>query len=153
MAIRTDVQEDAPGAIRRTTTPSAEVSLRPAAYFGYDPAQPWVEDRTRVAVGRDMDVAGRLVFTAPASIEGRFRGEVRSTELVVIAETGTIEGKVLAPRLLVLGELKGDIAGADRVVLGPGARVCGNIEARSLTICEGASLDGGVRMSGVASAR
>ncbi len=100
-----------------------------------------------------MDVAGRLVFTEPASIEGRFRGEVRSSDLVVIAETGVIEGKVFAPRLLVMGELRGDIAGAERVVLGPGSRVYGNIEVRSLTICEGAYFDGGVRMSGSTVAR
>jgi cytoskeletal protein CcmA (bactofilin family) len=33
------------------------------------------------------------------------------------------------------------------VVLGPRAKVFGNIEARSLTVSEGAYLDGNVRMS------
>ncbi len=153
MAIRTDSQNQASGAIRRDPNFVAEESLRPSALMPHEPGQAWVEDRTRVAVARDMNVAGRLIFNEPVTIEGRFRGEVRSSDLVVIGESGAIEGKVYAPRLLVMGELRGDIAGAERVVLGPRARVYGNIEVRRLTIREGAHLDGGVRMSGVAVAR
>ena len=46
-----------------------------------------------------------------------------------------------------MGELRGDLIGCDRVVIGPRAKVFGNIEARSLTVSEGAYLDGNVRMS------
>ncbi|HUY29042.1 MAG TPA: polymer-forming cytoskeletal protein [Candidatus Binataceae bacterium] len=119
-----------------------------AAKIPNDPGTSWVEERTRVAVGRNVNVSGRLVFHEPVRIEGRFRGEVSSAELVVISEEGTIEGKVRAPRLLIMGELRGDIVGSKRVVLGPHSRVDGNIEAESLTICEGAHFDGHVRMSG-----
>lgn len=107
----------------------------------------WAEARTRVAVGRNVNVSGKLIFQEPVRIEGHFRGEVRSLDLVVVGEEGMIEGKVLAPRLLVMGELRGDVVGCDRVVLGPRARFFGNIEARSLTIAEGAHLDGNVRMT------
>jgi cytoskeletal protein CcmA (bactofilin family) len=120
---------------------------RQATNIPNEPAASWVEERTRVAVGRNVNVSGRLVFSEPVRIEGRFRGEVSSAELVVISEGATIEGKVRAPRLLIMGELRGDIAGARRVVLGPQSRVDGNIESESLTICEGAHFDGHVRMS------
>jgi len=110
------------------------------------PAQAWVEERTRVAVARHITVSGRLVFHEPVRIEGIFRGEVSSVDLVVISAEGNIEGRVRAPRLLVLGELHGDIINAERVVLGPRCRVNGRIEARRLTICEGATLNGDVRM-------
>ncbi len=120
---------------------------RPATNIPNEPAVAWVEERTRVAVGRNVNVSGRLVFHEPVRIEGRFRGEVSSAELVVISEGATIEGKIRAPRLLVMGELRGDIAAAKRVVLGPNSRVDGNIETDSLTICEGAHFDGHVRMT------
>jgi cytoskeletal protein CcmA (bactofilin family) len=106
----------------------------------------WVEERTRVAVGRNINVSGRLIFHEPVRIEGRFRGEVSSAELVVIAEEGTIEGKVHAPRLLIMGELRGDVVASKRVVLGPHARVHGNIEAENLAINEGAHFYGHVQM-------
>jgi cytoskeletal protein CcmA (bactofilin family) len=109
----------------------------------------WAEERTRVAVGRNVNVSGKLIFHEPVRIEGRFRGEVRSVELVVVGEEGMIEGKVCAPRLLVMGELRGDVVGCDRVVLGPRAKFFGNIETRNLTVSEGAHLDGNVRMTRV----
>jgi cytoskeletal protein CcmA (bactofilin family) len=109
----------------------------------------WAEERTRVAVGRNVNVSGKLIFHEPVRIEGRFRGEVRSVELVVVGEEGMIEGKVCAPRLLVMGELRGDVVGCDRVVLGPRAKFFGNIETRNLTVSEGAHLDGNVRMTQV----
>ncbi|HUY38739.1 MAG TPA: polymer-forming cytoskeletal protein [Candidatus Binataceae bacterium] len=124
-------------------------AARPATNIPNEPAASWVEERTRVAVGRNVNVSGRLVFSEPVRIEGRFRGEVSSAELVVISEGATIEGKVRAPRLLIMGELRGDIAGAKRVVLGPNSRVDGNIESESLTICEGAHFDGHVRMTAI----
>lgn len=126
---------------------AAHPIARPATQIPNEPAAAWVEERTRVAVGRNVNVSGRLVFSEPVRIEGRFRGEVSSAELVVISEGATIEGKIRAPRLLVMGELRGDIAGAKRVVLGPNSRVDGNIESESLTICEGAHFDGHVRMT------
>ncbi|HEY9158058.1 MAG TPA: polymer-forming cytoskeletal protein [Candidatus Binatus sp.] len=109
----------------------------------------WAEERTRVAVGRNVNVSGKLIFHEPVRIEGRFRGEVRSVELVVVGEDGMIEGKVFAPRLLIMGELRGDVVGCDRMVLGPRARFFGNIQTRNLTVAEGAYLDGNVRMTGV----
>ena len=109
----------------------------------------WAESRTRVAVGRNVNVSGKLIFHEPVRIEGRFRGEVRSVDLVVVGEEGMIEGKVFAPRLLIMGELRGDLIGCDRVVLGPRAKVFGNIETRNLTVAEGAYLEGDIRMTGV----
>jgi cytoskeletal protein CcmA (bactofilin family) len=118
----------------------------PTADIPRAPGQTWVDERTRVAVGPGVNVSGRLVFSEPVRIEGRFKGEVRSADLVVISTEGSIEGWVRAPRLLVLGELRGDIHGAQKVVLGPRARVNGRIEARELTVCEGARFDGYVAM-------
>ncbi len=113
-----------------------------------EPGERWFEERTRVAVGRNVTVAGRLIFQEPVSIEGRFRGEVSSTELVVVGEYATLEGRVYAPRLLVMGELRGDVEGCRRVVLGSRARVYGNIQADNLRVCEGAIIDGHLRVTG-----
>src|ERR1700692_4477688 len=115
-----------------------------------DAGAAWAEARTRVAVGRNVNVSGKLIFHEPVRIEGRFKGEVRSIELVVIGEDGMVEGKVFAPRLLIMGELRGDVVGGGSVVLGPRAKVFGNIETRNLTVGEGAYLDGNVRMTRVA---
>jgi cytoskeletal protein CcmA (bactofilin family) len=131
-----------------STTSRADDSIF-SKQIPHDAGMEWAEERTRVAVGRNINVSGKLVFDGPARIEGYFRGEVRSVDLVVITEHGTVEGRIQAPRLLLMGELRGDIAGCERVVIGPRAKVFGNIETKNLTIREGAYVDGQIRMSGI----
>ena len=107
----------------------------------------WVQERTRIAVGHGVNVSGKLIFNEPVRIEGTFRGEVSSTSLVVIAETGTVEGRMKASKLVVLGEMRGDIVDATRAYLGSHARVYGDITADNLTVCEGAYFSGNVKMT------
>ena len=130
----------------RAGTDRPDFAAQPTSAIPPMPGAAWVEERTRVAVARNINVSGRLVFQEPVRIEGNFRGEVSSSELVVISDHGTVEGRVRSPRLLVLGELHGDITDSRLVVLGPRARVFGRIEADSLRVCEGALLEGDVRV-------
>ncbi|HTW88993.1 MAG TPA: polymer-forming cytoskeletal protein [Candidatus Binataceae bacterium] len=113
------------------------------------PTLAWIEERTRVAVGANANISGKLVFHEPVRIEGRFRGEVVSGDLVVIAEAGSVEGRVRADRLVVLGEMRGEITESKRVMLGPRARVTGKIESERLAISAGARFEGDLRISGV----
>ncbi|MFZ0887613.1 MAG: polymer-forming cytoskeletal protein [Candidatus Binataceae bacterium] len=123
-----------------------ETLLGPAATVPRPPGQGWVEERTRVAVGPGASVSGHLIFHEPIRIEGIFRGDIVATDLVVVAQRGIVIGSVRAPRMLVLGEMRGEVVGCDRLVLGPYAHVVGRIETAGLTVCEGAYLNGEVRM-------
>ncbi|SRR5579875_862910 len=119
-----------------------------SADSGAMPTLAWIEERTRVAVGAHANISGKLVFHEPVRIEGRFRGEVSSVEMVVITEAGSIEGRVRAPRLVVLGEMRGEVAGAKRVIFGPRSRASGRIESERLAVFEGARLEADLRISG-----
>jgi len=96
----------------------------------------WIEERARIAVNRNVRVAGHLVFQEPIRIEGHFRGEVSSSELVVISEDASVGGRIRSPRLMVLGALEGDITASKSVVLGPHSRFKGKMEANSVTIAK-----------------
>lgn len=112
------------------------------------PTLAWIEERTRLAVGPNANISGKLVFHEPVRIEGRFRGEVISGDLVVITEAGSVEGRVRADRLVVLGEMRGEVTESKRVMLGPRARMTGKIESERLAISAGARLEGDLRISG-----
>jgi cytoskeletal protein CcmA (bactofilin family) len=112
------------------------------------PTSAWIQERTRVAVGPNANISGKLVFHEPVRIEGRFRGEVSSADLIVITEAGSIEGRVRAPRLVVLGEMRGEVTESKRVIVGPRARVTGRIESERLSIAAGARLEADLRISG-----
>src|SRR5512135_1872766 len=93
----------------RAGTDTPEFAAQTTSAIPSMPGQAWVEERTRIAVARNINVSGRLVFQEPVRIEGNFRGEVTSSDLVVVSEHGRIEGRVRTPRLLILGELQGDV--------------------------------------------
>lgn len=101
----------------------------------------------RPSLGPDTSVTGRLSFTAPTRIDGKLRGEVRASDLLVIGEQGYVEGIVRAPKLIVLGEVRGDVRGAERVEIGPGGRLMGSVETHSLVVKEGGCLDGDCRIA------
>lgn len=100
----------------------------------------------RPSLGRDTSVTGRLSFEAPTRIDGTLRGEVRAGDLLVIGETGLVEGVVRAVKLIVRGQVHGEIRGAQHVEIAAGAVVTGMIEAHSLIVHDGARLDGDVRI-------
>lgn len=94
------------------------------------------------SVGGDhAPITGKLSFSAPTRIDGPLRGEVRSTALIVVGERGSVDGVLRASELLVLGEVRGEIAGVHRLEIGAGGRVYGKVEARSLVVNEGGILE------------
>lgn len=101
----------------------------------------------RSSLGPDTVVSGRLSFNAPTRIDGTLRGEVRATDLLVVGERGFIEGAVRAPHLIVLGEVRGDVLGAERVEIGGSGRLIGTVEATSLIVKDGGCLDGDCRIT------
>jgi cytoskeletal protein CcmA (bactofilin family) len=104
-------------------------------------------DVLRPSLGADATVNGRLSFTRPTRLDGTLRGEVRSTALLVIGETGLVDGIVRAAKLLILGRVQGDVLEAGRVEIAAGGELHGDVEARSFVIQEGGRFDGNCRIS------
>ena len=137
--------------LRRDTSPARHTVPKPiparvpeAGLIG------WREIRTFLDPG--THVSGKLNFTTPTRIDGRLRGEVRSTDLLVITAGAVVHGTVWPTHLVVAGEVRGQILGAERVEIQAGGRVTGLIETRALVIVPGALLEGDCRMSADASA-
>jgi cytoskeletal protein CcmA (bactofilin family) len=105
----------------------------------------WREIRTFLDPG--TQVSGKLNFTTPTRIDGRLRGEVRATDLLVITAGGQVHGKVWPTTLVVAGEVRGQILGAERVEIQAGGRVTGTIETQTLIVVEGATFEGDCRMT------
>jgi len=101
----------------------------------------------RTVLDNGVQVNGKLSFTAPTRIEGRLRGEVRSTDLLEVAACGVVHGSIWARTLIVAGEVRGQVLGCDRVEIQAGGRVHGLIETRALVVVEGATFEGDLRMN------
>jgi cytoskeletal protein CcmA (bactofilin family) len=125
-------------------TVQADLQQPPSPVLPLIPDDLWAGERTRVAVSRNSTISGKLSYQGPVRIDGKLRGEVTSTEVIVISESASVEGKVRAPKILLLGSLEGEVAGAETLVLGPASHARGRIQAERLTVCEGARLEGDI---------
>jgi len=100
----------------------------------------------RVSLGPDAQVTGKLVFSTPTRIEGKLKGELRASDLLVIGAQAVVHANVHAAKLVVLGEVHGSVTGALRVEICAGGRIYGEIETRALVVREGARFEGRSKM-------
>jgi cytoskeletal protein CcmA (bactofilin family) len=130
---------------RRKTLPQRPVAPKPvtpraleAGVIGYREIRTFLDPGTQVS--------GKLNFSTPTRIEGRLRGEVRSSDRLEVAVGGSVHGTVWPKTLVVAGEVRGQILGAERVEVQPGGRIVGHIETRVLVVPPGATVEADLRV-------
>lgn len=102
--------------------------------------------RIDTLVGRTAKVDGDVDFTGGLHLDGRVAGNVRAdndpTATLSVSETGSIEGSVEVPTVMLNGVVRGDILARERVVLGSTARVEGNVHYGVIEMTLGAEIKG-----------
>jgi len=91
-------------------------------------------------LGPDITIDGDLAATADLHLDGRINGDIKCAALVQ-GETSEIKGMVVAESARVAGTIKGSIT-AEVLVILKSARIEGDVSYASLTIEEGAQVDG-----------
>ena len=100
----------------------------------------------RVSLGPDAEVTGKLSFATPTRIEGKLKGELRASDVLIIGPQAVVQANVQAEKLVVLGEVRGQVQGASRVEICAGGRLFGDVETKCLVVQEGATFEGHSRM-------
>ena len=98
-------------------------------------------------VNDGTEIEGKITFSGTVLLNGRVRGEIMSTDTLVVGEKGVITASIRAGVVEVSGEVVGNITATDRIELHPSCRVYGDIEAPVVIIDEGALLEGQCRMT------
>ena len=102
--------------------------------------------RMDTLVGPQSEVSGDVKFTGGLHIEGTIKGNVIAendgNSLVQLSESGTIEGEVRAPFIVLNGVVIGDVHGGEHVELASKARVAGNVYYNLIEMAVGAEVNG-----------
>jgi cytoskeletal protein CcmA (bactofilin family) len=102
--------------------------------------------RIDTLIGKSARVSGDVDFQGGLHLDGRVMGGVRSDDAaestLSVSETGSIEGVVQVPNVMLNGTVKGDIHARERVVLGATARVEGNVYYGIIEMTLGAQIIG-----------
>ena len=106
--------------------------------------------KIRSALGPGTVIQGKLSFDTPVRIDGKLSGEVFSTNVLIIGESGSVEAEIDASSLIIMGKVRGHIRVAERVEIHPGGSVDGDIDAPCFVVHEGASFNGKCAMGSAA---
>ena len=97
-------------------------------------------------IGKGVRVQGDVEFLGGMHLDGAIAGNVRSNPApeatLSVSESGSIEGSVEVPNVILQGQVRGDIRAAERVVLGPTARVEGDVYYGVIEMTLGARITG-----------
>ena len=97
-------------------------------------------------IGRHSRVLGEFRFSEGLHIDGLIKGDVVSDvgELatLTLSESGTVEGHVRVPFVIISGVVKGDVYADDYVELGPTARIEGDVYYGLIEMAMGAEVNG-----------
>ena len=96
-------------------------------------------------VGSDTRIQGDIEFKGGCHIDGYVQGNVRAASeggVLSVSERGCVEGSVVAPHVQLNGTVKGDVRATERIVLGPKARVIGNVQYKLIEMSIGAEVNG-----------
>ena len=97
-------------------------------------------------VGPETKISGDVFFRGHCHIDGVVKGNVSAGSdtgsVLSVADTGTVDGGVTVPFVVLNGIVKGDLFAKQRVELGATARVVGNVYYNLIQMAEGADING-----------
>lgn len=97
-------------------------------------------------VGEGTTFEGTIRADSDVRASGRVIGRLEVNGKAIVADTGTVEGEILATNADIAGNVQGEIQVDEQLVLKSTARVDGTIRTDRLVVEEGAVFTGECRM-------
>lgn len=104
------------------------------------------EQASTSVIDQGCELEGRLTFAGTLVLNGKFRGELFSSDTLLVGETGQAEAEVQVGVAIVSGQVTGNIIARERVELRGSARIFGDIVTPVLVLEEGVVFDGRCKM-------
>ena len=109
-----------------------------------------VQSRDIGVLGLDSRVRGHIRFQGTLTVDGTVTGDVRSPEgsgaMLVVGQSATVEGDIVADSVLIGGSVAGDIKAKQRVEIFGTGTLHGDIETGDIMIQGGAEFQGRCQM-------
>jgi cytoskeletal protein CcmA (bactofilin family) len=151
--------------MRQALKPAARYALRPDAdnvssREGHNVAiaNAAPDMSTTPALGFDIDERssvvsfgscwqGNLKIDGSIRIDGQVSGEVDARATVYLGESAKVNATINAARVIIAGEIEGEVNCSDRLEIMPTGRVRAELTTRTLTVFEGAFIEGQIHMT------
>jgi cytoskeletal protein CcmA (bactofilin family) len=104
------------------------------------------DGQRKFTMGPNDSLEGKLTYDGSVHVDGRAEGELRVTGNIEVASGAKVKAFLEASNVTIKGDVEGATNVRDKLFLGKGAKLAGDITARRLQIEDGASMNGHVRM-------
>lgn len=98
-------------------------------------------------IDEGSEIEGKYTFSGTVMLNGKFQGEIASTDTLIIGERGVVNATVRVGTMVINGELVGNVEATERIELKGKARVFGDLEAPVIVVEEGVLFEGHCRMT------
>jgi cytoskeletal protein CcmA (bactofilin family) len=97
-------------------------------------------------LGKGSQFEGKLLFEGTVRIDGKFSGEIVSTDMLIIGEGAEVKANLTVGAIVCLGDYSGDAKAQKSIELKAPAKVRGNLTTASIVIERGVFFDGTCKM-------
>lgn len=102
-----------------------------------------VRQRSGTALANGPELSGEISFRDLVRVNGHIAGTVYSQRgTLIVDDTARVDANVEVAVAVINGTINGDIVAHQKVEIGPGAKIYGNIWTRSIAIKDGALFEG-----------
>lgn len=104
-------------------------------------------DDINAFLGAGTEYRGDLSFKGAVRIDGKFTGTITSDGTLIVGQDAVIEGTIFVATLISSGNIKGEAKMSQQTVFHKTARFEGALTTLSLSVEEGAQIDGQISMT------
>ena len=97
-------------------------------------------------VGKGSSFEGTLKVQSTLRVDGRIKGNVTTSDSLVVGKDGNINGEIVVRNAIIGGKLKGKLIASGKVVLEANSVFSGELKTAKLVIDEGAVFEGNCSM-------
>ena len=98
-------------------------------------------------IGEGSVFEGRFYVNGSILIEGKFQGDIKTDDALIVGPTGRVKTDISARRVTIAGTLIGNVVAAEEVTLLHTGKVLGNITTPKLIVEPGVVTDGKVTIT------
>lgn len=93
-------------------------------------------------IGKGSSLEGTLKVEQSLRVDGRIKGQLSTTDSLIIGKEGEIEGEIITKNAIIGGKVRAKINATGKVVLEPNAIFVGEMKTARLVIDDGAVFEG-----------
>jgi len=105
-------------------------------------------DSANSVIGSGSIFEGKFYISGSLKIDGKFEGEVKTEEALIVGETGKMKTNISAKTVVVAGTMIGNITAEEEVRLEKTGKILGDITTPVLYVTPGVVAKGQINISG-----